>query len=86
MITKLFNRTNRKGGRTCQNKGHDDNELSVHSQVVDNGGFANPYSGQHGDPTTVMDDVIVDGRIITAENYDAAPLLGRTLAKKILNN
>ncbi len=27
-----------------------------------------------GDPTTVADDVIVDGRIITAENFDSASL------------
>ena len=61
-----------------------DNELGVFEQIVDNGGFANPYSGEYGDPTTASDDVIVDGRIITAENYDAAPLFGRTIAAQIL--
>ena len=60
-----------------------DNELSVHEQIVANGGFTNPYSGQYGDPTTVADDVIVDGRIITAENYDSALLFGRVMAGQI---
>lgn len=60
-----------------------DNELSLHEHVVANGGFTNPYSGQYGDPTTVADDVIVDGRIITAENYDSASLFGRVVAGQI---
>ena len=61
-----------------------DYELSVHEQVVANGGFTNPYSGQYGNPTTAADDVIVDGRVITAENYTSAPLLGRVIAGQIL--
>lgn len=63
-----------------------DNELSVYEQVVDNGGFANPYSGEYGDPSTAADDVIVDGRIITAENYDSAFLFGRVIAIQILKS
>ena len=65
-------------------RSYSDNELSLHEQVVMNGGFTNPYSGQYGDPTTVADDVIVDGRIITAENYESASLLGRVIASEIL--
>lgn len=61
-----------------------DQELSVFNQVVANGGFASPYSGQYGDTTTAADDVIVDGRIITAENHDSAALLGRVVASQVL--
>jgi hypothetical protein len=61
-----------------------DNELSVHEHVVANGGFTNPYGGQYGNPSTAADDVIVDGRIITAENYTSALLLGRVIAGQIL--
>ena len=61
-----------------------DYELSVHEQIIANGGFTNPYSGQYGNPTTAADDVIVDGRVITAENYTSAPLLGRVIAGQIL--
>ena len=60
-----------------------DNELGLHEQVVINGGFTNPYSGQAGNPTTTADDVVVDGRIITAENYDSAKQLGPVLARQL---
>jgi Ca2+-binding RTX toxin-like protein len=53
-------------------------------QVVDNGAIANTRSGQYGDPRTVRDDVVVDGRIITAENFDAARAFGSTIAAKVL--
>ena len=36
-----------------------------------------------GNPLSSADDVVVDGRIITAENYAAAPLFSRTLARAI---
>jgi putative intracellular protease/amidase len=36
-----------------------------------------------GNPLSSADDVVVDGQIITAENYDAAPLFTRTLARAI---
>jgi len=63
-----------------------DNEFSAQEQVIDNGGFANPYSGAYGDPTTAADDVIVDGRIITAENYDSAQLFGRVIATQVFRS
>lgn len=59
------------------------NELTLHEHVVANGGFTNPYAGQSGDPTTSADDVIVDGRIITAENYTSASRLGVVLALRL---
>ncbi|PQO25245.1 hypothetical protein C5Y96_25415 [Blastopirellula marina] len=40
-------------------------------------------SGSVGDPTTVADDVIVDGRIITAENYDSAAMFGRIIGNLV---
>ncbi len=40
--------------------------------------------GSYGDPTTYADDVIVDGRLITAGNYDSALLFGRTIANRVL--
>jgi putative intracellular protease/amidase len=55
-----------------------------YQQVLDNGGLANPVSGQYGDPTTVADDVIVDGRIITGENYDSALHFGAVIARSVL--
>lgn len=36
--------------------------------------------GELGSPSTRHDDVLVDGRIITGDNFDSAALLGRTLA------
>lgn len=33
-----------------------------------------------GDPTTATDDVLVDGKVITAENWDSARQFGRTIA------
>jgi putative intracellular protease/amidase len=55
-----------------------------YDQVVANGGIANTTSGQRGDPTTVADDVIVDGRIITAENYDSARRFGQVIAQQVM--
>lgn len=37
--------------------------------------------GVLGDAATRIDDVVVDGRIITAENFDSAALFGRTIAE-----
>ena len=41
--------------------------------------------GELGTPVSREDDVLVDGRIITADNFDSAPLLGRTLAAYLIN-
>lgn len=37
-----------------------------------------------GNPNTAADDVIVDGRVIVAEDYDSAELFARTLAAHLL--
>ena len=42
-------------------------------------------NGQIGNTSTRTDDVWVDGRIITAENFDAARQFGITIANRLLN-
>ncbi len=59
-------------------------QLGQRPQVVANGGITNTASGQYGNPNTVADDVVVDGRIITAENYDAAAEFGRVVAREVI--
>ena len=49
-----------------------------------NGASAVFDGGAYGNTSTYTDDVIVDGRIITAGNYDSAALFGRTLANRVL--
>ena len=51
--------------------------------VEANGAVVLP-AGSVGDPTTSADDVVVDGRIITAEDYDSARAFGLVLARKVL--
>lgn len=58
--------------------------LGQYDQVIDNGGIASPISGNIGNPSTAADDVVVDGRIITAENFDSATLFGTVIAQTVL--
>lgn len=58
-------------------------QLGQYEQIITNGGTANTASGQYGDPLTVADDVVVDGKIITAENYDAALAFGHRIGVEI---
>ena len=37
-----------------------------------------------GDPTTAADDVVIDGKIITAENFDSARRFGQVIAAQLL--
>lgn len=53
-------------------------------QVVANGGLANTVSGAVGNPTTTADDVVVDGRIITAENFDTSTQFGLRIADEVI--
>ena len=57
--------------------------LGQYEQAVANGAIANTASGQYGDPDTVADDVVIDGLIITAENYDAALQFGLKVAQQV---
>lgn len=69
-----------------QGRWYADYELGQREQVVANGGDASSVSGEAGVPTTTTDDVIVDDRIITAENHDSAPLFGRVLSKLVMES
>ncbi|MCA9065631.1 MAG: DJ-1/PfpI family protein, partial [Planctomycetaceae bacterium] len=55
-------------------------EIQVTRDQIEANGAIQVSSGSIGDPTTAEDDVIVDGNIITAENYDSAYAFGRVLA------
>jgi putative intracellular protease/amidase len=57
--------------------------LPTRWHIETNGGiqFA---SGSIGDPTTAADDVWVDGRIITAENFDSARQFGRVVGQEVI--
>lgn len=72
------------GGPGFRYRGVDyaDAAVSTRWHVETNGAFMYP-SGDVGDPTTTADDVVVDGRIITAEDWASAPALGRTLAGEV---
>ncbi len=59
-------------------------ELMAYPQLAENGAIPNLVSGQYGDPNTVADDVIVDGKIITAENYDSANMFGHVIAQHVI--
>lgn len=58
--------------------------LGQYQQVIANGAIASAVSGQYGNPNTVADDVIVDGRIITAENFDSAAYFGTVIAQQVI--
>jgi putative intracellular protease/amidase len=58
--------------------------LGQYEQAFDNGATPNMVSGQYGDPTTATDDVVVDGRLITAENWDSAAYFGQTIAEQVI--
>jgi putative intracellular protease/amidase len=56
--------------------------MPVYWHVILNGGSV-LTAGSMGGPLTSADDVVVDGQIITGENYDSAALFARTLARAI---
>jgi Ca2+-binding RTX toxin-like protein len=58
--------------------------LGQYEQVIANGGIANPQSGWIGETDTAADDVLVDGRIITGENFDSSFAFGTIIADQIL--
>ncbi len=62
----------------------EDNQLGQAEQVRVNGGIPGLVSGQYGDPQTAADDVIVDGRIITAENWYSAGMFGHVIAREVI--
>jgi putative intracellular protease/amidase len=56
--------------------------IPVSWHVVENGGTVRTAASA-GDPLSSADDVVIDGRIITAEDYQSAALFARTLALAI---
>jgi putative intracellular protease/amidase len=50
---------------------------------VEKNGGSMPLSAAAGDPLVAIDDVYIDGKIITAENYDSARLFGQTIAAMV---
>ncbi|MFM7058803.1 MAG: cadherin domain-containing protein, partial [Planctomycetota bacterium] len=66
------------------NRFYDSFALGQYEQIAANGGIANTRSGQYGNPATAADDVVVDGRLITAENYDSAAYFGTVIAREVI--
>jgi len=60
-----------------------DYENTTRWHVEANGATMVP-SRSVGNPFTAADDVIVDGRIITGENFDSALMFGRVVAEQVL--
>jgi Ca2+-binding RTX toxin-like protein len=58
--------------------------MGQYDQVIANGGIASPISGSIGNPATVADDVVVDGKLITGENFESALYFGEVLAQEVL--
>ena len=58
--------------------------LGQYEQAVANGAFPNTVPGQYGLAGTAIDDVVVDGRVITAENWDSALAFGDTIADLVI--
>lgn len=55
-----------------------------YDQLIDNGAIASNVTGSIGDPATDTDDVVVDGRIITGENFNSALYFGEVIADEVL--
>ncbi len=72
------------GGPGFRMRGEDyaDGAVATRWHVETNGAVMVP-SESVGDPTTAADDVIVDGRIITAQDWAAAPAFGRAIAAEV---
>jgi putative intracellular protease/amidase len=60
--------------------------MGQYDQVIANGAVASPISGSIGPSPTAADDVVVDGRIITAENFESATHFGFIIAQEVIAN
>jgi putative intracellular protease/amidase len=69
-------------GCTVDGRTYADNQVPSRAHIEGNGGTVLP-SRSVGDPRIADDDVMVDGPIVTGENYDSAYLFGQTLAREI---
>lgn len=63
-------------------KSYGDAEIPVRWQIEANGAKM-LTSGSVGDPTTANDDVIVDGNLITAENWTSASAFAEAIAQAV---
>jgi putative intracellular protease/amidase len=70
------------GFTTAEGQAYPGGTIDVYFHVVRRGAAAGP-TASIGDPLSSTDDVVVDGRIITGENWESAPLFARTLARAI---
>ena len=59
-------------------------QLGQYEQAVSNGAIANTAPGQYGNPANAFDDVVVDGQLVTGENWDSATLFGATIAQLVI--
>ncbi|MCC9602514.1 DJ-1/PfpI family protein [Stieleria sp. JC731] len=62
----------------------DGGEVQATRDHIESNGATQVASGSIGDANTVADDVIVDGNIITAENYDSAYAFGAIVAQEVI--
>ncbi len=60
-----------------------DQPIYTTRQAIEMNGGTMVQSGSIGDPTTAEDDVVIDGRIITAENYDSAAMFGQVIGELV---
>ncbi|MDX2226645.1 MAG: DJ-1/PfpI family protein [Verrucomicrobiae bacterium] len=65
-------------GYTLAGKDFADNQQPTRWHITENGGNWLPANSV-GDPSTDADDVVVDGRIVTAQNYNSARRFGEEL-------
>ncbi|MBI5831752.1 MAG: DJ-1/PfpI family protein [Armatimonadetes bacterium] len=70
-------------GSTYQGTHYADNQATVRMQVERLAGATMVRGRSMGNPAIADDDVVVDGRIITAENYDSAREFGRVIARQL---
>ena len=60
-------------------------ELGQYEQAVANGATANTVANQYGNPATAADDIVVDERLVTAQDWDSATLFGATIAQLVID-
>lgn len=67
-------------GVTYNGVDYADMALGQYEQAVANGAIPNTAPGQYGNAFTSTDDAIADGRVVTAQDWDAALAFGELIA------
>ncbi|WP_094414497.1 DJ-1/PfpI family protein [Rhodopirellula sp. MGV] len=62
----------------------DGGQTQVTRDHIESNGATQVASGSVGDTSTATDDVIIDGNIITAENFDSASAFGAVVAEQVI--